>query len=171
MKASNLLEAFGDVTLDRLVLNPSVGGEIVLTESDPELPHGAVVSFHAEARVASIKVEAEKHIGRVLLTIDASSFVIDGVEMPVEPPATEPMIGKDGEVIVDPNEVVSLVDHATSNEPEPGAGFDELNAHPFKKGSPDPAMCKVCGEEKAAAVHANPKPATVHSPETEGGED
>jgi hypothetical protein len=167
MKASQLLENFGDIALDRITLNLGTG-EIVLTDSDPQLPHGAVVAFRAEARVGAFKVEAKKHIGRVILTIDASSFVIDAVEMPPEPPATEPMLGPDGEVLVDPN-VAAAVEHAVGDGPAPGEGMDMLNAHPFKKGSPDPAMCRECGEEEAVAVHQNPKPATVLQPEPEGG--
>ena len=132
MKASQLLDNFGDIVLDRITLNLGTGGEITLTDSDPQLPHGAVVAFRAEARVGAFKVEAEKHIGRVILTIDASSFVIDTVEMPVEEPATEPMIGPDGEIVVAADVTDAIVADIAPT------------AHPFVADPDSPAFCTRC---------------------------
>lgn len=176
MKATEFVAGLGDIILEKVVVNFGTSGEIELTDTDPQLEQGSIVSFHADAKVGKSRIDYTRQVAGVILTIDRSSFVIDSVEMPPEPPATEPMLGPDGEVLI--GDVVDAAVDAlvaagvdAKRVSDPAAELDAATHHPFKKGSPDPAMCKVCGEAKDATAHENPRKATVLRPEAEGGED
>lgn len=132
MKRSQLLESFGDGVLTKLVLNLGVAGEIELTDDDPPTPEHHIATFHGEGEFSALKFVKDGK-AQVILTVDPSSFVIDGVSAPPEEPATEPMIGPDGESLLDDEpSAIDTMDAAFEPEkPKRGKKAAELKRCPW----------------------------------------
>jgi len=164
MKRSQLLESFGDGVLSKIVINLGVAGEIEFTDDDPAIPEHHIVSFHADASSSGLKFTRDGK-GQLILTVDPSSFVIDGVEAPPEEPATEPMIGADGQVLVG-DVVDGIVGGLAVDGAVPGEGFDALEAVGGEGEAKKPKSQR--GKAKASEPKRCPHPNCLREEEHDG---